>query len=127
MEFVEKRYLLAVAFLLAATLVLGTGPARAEEMLGVPVFAGATLDPRATEFLQEALGMEGADYRTTADLETVYHFYQGQGGLKKIMKNRRSASFTGPDKLTVNLQIEYTPAADGQRKKATVIQIIRPK
>jgi len=101
------------------------GGAKAEEKLGVPVYAGAKFEPVATEW---AIAMASGDaycYSTADGLEKVVEFYKAQG-LKFVSGDKEKAQFT-KGKVEVYLNNPWVDTKAQVLNRTTLISILKPE
>lgn len=110
--------------------------------LGIAVYPGAKHDARTTQGLRSSMGVDGAAYRTTDNLDKVAAFYKKQSGVRPLGDaTRESAVFgfackeeyiallkkkmvTGCD-INITVQNPWMDMATGNMVSDTLITVVR--
>jgi hypothetical protein len=117
-----KHAVVVVAFVLSLGCLLGS--ASAEELFGVQVYPGATLDKGTTGFLKDSLNVNGAAYVSKDSLSKVVEFYKGRNGLKPIFENQEGAMFKRGGVVDVTIQNPWMDMQSGTMRPETLISIV---
>ncbi len=121
----DNRYRLKGLLIGVAAVLLCCQQGLAEELIGVPVYPGAKLDPVMTDHLEDVLAEDGAAYTTADAPAQVAEVYRAEGFAAEG-EGKKGHLRLGKDDILVTIQgPPRKDPASGDTRQDTLITILR--